>query len=376
MNIAIFIDSYKGTLSSLELSRMIEEHLARNGHDHVVSVPVSDGGEGFIESVEGMFPSSTRVAEAVDPFGNPIDAKYVLKDRTAYIGLYTAAGIALVPESELSPSKTSTYGVGMIIRDAISKGARKIVLGIGGSATNDGGAGMLQALGMRFHGANGEITEPMNGFTIGKVRSIDPGNLESLTEDVEFLLVSDVATPLLGEYGSVNMFSDQKGSSPDERDILEKAMAHYASVVEDHIGHRLRDVPSAGAAGGVGFGVMAFLDTKVELGIEYLIDLFDIKTLIKKSDVVIIGEGRFDRQTIHGKAPYGIAKLAKRYGKHVVGLFGTIENGLKQDYIDEIHVISPDYVSKEESLSQPKASFKKMLSNVNLDRFEGKRRRL
>ncbi|MFW5894955.1 MAG: glycerate kinase [Bacillota bacterium] len=365
MNIAVFIDSYKGTLSSIELSNMIEAHFKATSHN-VFSLPISDGGEGFIEAIETVYPDDCHRIPTEDPLGNRINAKYVLKDKTAYIGLYTAAGLALLKKESLNPLKTSSFGVGLIILDAIKKGAEKIVLGIGGSATNDGASGMLQALGVRFFNGNVEIEERMTGGLLDQVTSVDTRDLETRIKNTVFVVASDVKAPLLGPKGSAHVFSTQKGADKDKREYLEKAMAHYADVVETHTGRHHRHDPGAGAAGGVGFGALSLLKAEMVSGIDFLIELVDIESIIKQNDIVIVGEGRLDDQTSQGKAPYGIAKLAKRHNKMVIGLFGSIEGSPATDYIDEVYAVAPQYAPYKESLLNPMPSFLKMLQDVKI----------
>ena len=366
MNIAVFIDSFKGTLSSLELSHMIEEHFLKT-HHHVSSVPISDGGEGFIDAIEASFPNSCEHVETEGPLGEKIEAKYILHNTQAFIGLHTAAGLTLLKKSALSPTAASSYGVGLIINDAIKKGAKKIVLGIGGSATNDGGAGFLQALGVRFFKAGSEIKQRMNGDLIDKVTAIDIRPIQPILNDVEFVVASDVKAPLLGPLGCANMFSIQKGATNKVRDYLENAMKHYADVVERTVQKRVRNIAGAGAAGGAGFGAMSLLNATIVSGIDYLIQLLDIEKRIMESDVVIVGEGRLDHQTIQGKAPYGIASLAKKHKKTVIGLFGSLKDDLQFDLLDQLYVVAPEYASHEESLLRPKVAFKKMLNDVKID---------
>ncbi len=366
MNIAVFIDSFKGTLSSLELSHMIEEYFSNKEH-HVLSVPISDGGEGFIDAIEAVFPESCEYVQTEGPLGETIEAKYVLQNTTAHIGLHTAAGLTLLKKSALSPIVASSYGVGLIMNDAIKKGAKKIVLGIGGSATNDGGAGFLQALGVRFFKGGEEIKQRMNGDLISKVTAIDTRPIQSLLDTVTFVVASDVKTQLLGRLGCANMFSMQKGATNKVRDYLENAMRHYADVVERTVQKRFRYTPGAGAAGGAGFGAMSLLNATIVSGIDYMIALLDIEKLIMQSDVVIVGEGRLDFQTIQGKAPYGIASLAKKHGKKVIGLFGSLKDDLHFDLLDKLYVVAPKYATHEESLLKPKVAFMKMLNDVTID---------
>ncbi len=365
MNIAIIVDSFKGTMSSSTIARIIEKDLVKRGHN-ILTMPISDGGEGLVETIETHFACSGIYVQTENPFGETIYSEYVIVDNCAYIEMSSAAGITLVKRKDLNPLVASTYGVGILIKDAILKGVKKIVLGIGGSCTNDGGAGILQSLGVEFYIEDELIMERMNGFLIGEVTKIKLGNLRKNIEGILFELASDVKNPLLGKNGCSTIYSSQKGASPKQKQILERNMISYSNIVKKTVGFDYSELEGSGAAGGVGFGCLAFLDANIYSGIEYLIDLLGIEEKIKKTDIVIVGEGKYDHQTKHGKAPHGIAKLAKKYNKKVIGVFAIVENGVESELIDEIISIVPKYATMEESFNNPESSFAKLVKDIKI----------
>ncbi len=365
MNIAIIVDSFKGTMTSTEISSIIHKYLAEKGHD-AVTIPISDGGEGLVETIKAHFLCSGIVVSTEGPFGEKISSEYVIVDDCAYIEMSSAAGITLVKRENLNPLIASTYGVGTIIKDAIKKGVKKIVLGIGGSCTNDGGSGILQALGVKYYIGNKLVRERMNGSLVGDITSIELGNLSKNIAGISFDLASDVKNPLLGKNGCSIVYSSQKGANHDQITLLEKNMTAYSYVVENTVGSDYSELEGSGAAGGVGFGCLAFMNAKIYSGIEYLIKLLNIEEEIKKSDIVIVGEGKFDKQTKYGKAPYGIAKLGKKHKKRVLGVFAIVETGVGCEYIDEIISIVPKYATIEESFKNPQLSFSKLVKDIKI----------
>ena len=365
MNVAVIIDSFKGTMTSSEISFMVQKELSERGHDVVVA-PISDGGESLVETIKTHFLCSGIIVPTFGPFGESIESEYVIIDNCAYIEISSAAGITLVKRDDLNPLLASTYGVGLIIKDAIKRGVKNVVLGIGGSCTNDGAAGILQALGMEFYNEDGLIESNMNGALIGEITRIELGSLKKNIKDVSFDLASDVSNPLLGNYGCSIVYSSQKGATSEQKKLLEKNMISYSNAVFNTVKFDYTKLEGAGAAGGVGYGCLAFLDANIYSGINYLIELLDIEDRIVESDIVIIGEGKFDKQTKFGKAPYGIAKLAKKHNKRVLALFAIVEEGLVSTLFDEIMSVVPKYASLEESCSHPQQSFMKLVKDIKI----------
>ena len=365
MNILVAIDSFKGTLSSSELSQIIHDFFVPQGHQ-VHMIPISDGGEGFIESIQIALSCPIQSFPSYGPLMDPMDVHYILHDKTAYIELHAASGITRIAKQRLNPMKTTTYGLGLLIKHVINEGATQIVIGLGGSATNDGGAGMLQAMGMKFYHENLLIEEPMNGELLGSIDHIDHHELNELIQGIHFEIASDVTNPLLGSKGSTHVFSKQKGATFDQIQTLESNMTHYASIIEKTYQTSFLNHSGAGAAGGVGFAALTCLNAKLHSGISYMIDFLDLESKIKQSDVVIVGEGKLDFQTRFGKAPFGIASIAKKHDKKVIGLFGSSTERDVSDYIDHVYVVVPDYATEEESLEHAAYYFKKMLSSIAL----------
>ncbi len=366
MKIIAAVDSFKGTLSSVDISHILKMHYEKENHQ-VVSIPISDGGEGFVDAIQSFYQEEIIVVDTFGPLGDDIKASYIMHDDIAFIELSSVSGINKIEKKRLNPMQTTTYGLGLLVLDAIHKGAKKIVLGLGGSATNDAGAGMLQALGVKFYRDYQEIREAINGNLLAYITSFDTSKMDAIIKDVSFEMASDVKNPLLGDDGCAHIYAEQKGANQDMQTLLETHMHHYANIVENHFGVKHRFDEGAGAAGGFGFGAMAFLNAKIHSGIDYMINLLDIESYIADADVVIVGEGKLDKQTLFGKAPYGIAKIAKKHGKRVIGVFAVSETKVDSKFLDEIYVIVPKYADQEFSMNKPKVALEKMLKDIKVD---------
>lgn len=367
MKIIIAVDSFKGTLSSVDISHIVKSHYEKAGHQ-VLSIPISDGGEGFVDAIENFYQDELIVVDTYGPLGDSTQSTYLIHDKIAFIELSSVSGLNKIEKHRLNPLQTSTYGLGLLVRDAIMKGAQKIVLGLGGSATNDAGAGMLQALGVKFYHKDALINETINGKLLNQITSFDTKHMDELIKGVTFEMASDVKNPLLGDNGCAYIYSEQKGASIEVRDRLETYMTQYADVIEKHFNQSYRYNAGAGAAGGFGFGAMAFFNAKIHSGIDYIIDLLDIESYIEDADVVFVGEGKLDKQTLFGKAPYGIAKIAKKHHKKVIGIFAISDKVDEIKFLDEIHVIVPTYADQVTSMNHPEEALKKMLDNIEVDR--------
>lgn len=365
MNILVAIDSFKGTLSSVDLSNLIFEHFTPQGHT-VKMIPISDGGEGFIDSIQTFLGCDKKTLTSYGPLMDHLDVNYIMDKETAYIELHTTSGLTRIEKKRLNPMKTTTFGLGVLIKHVILEGAKRVIIGLGGSATNDGGAGMLQALGVDFYTEDALITEPMNGELIGSVHHFDTQKCDELIRGVTFEIASDVTNPLLGLTGSTHVFSKQKGATLEQMKTLEKHMSHYAYTIESSLKHKFQDIPGSGAAGGVGFACLSILHAHLHSGIGFMIDLLHIETYIKESDVVIVGEGRLDDQTLFGKAPFGIALMAKKHNKKVIGLFGSRTSGDVSMIIDQVYTVVPKHATEEASLLDPVKYFCLMLNDIIL----------
>lgn len=325
MKIVVAVDSFKGSLSSIEAGKAVRDGILRACDAEVRVFPLADGGEGTVEALVTGMNGFYQDVMVTGPLGEPASCRYGLLEerKTAIIEMSGAAGLTLVPEPLRNPMKTTTYGVGEVIRDAIGKGCRNFIIGIGGSATNDGGAGMLQALGFDFLDADGApIAYGAAGLKHLK-RISGEHALKELTE-CTFQIACDVNNPLCGPFGASVVYGPQKGADPQMVLELDEILNHYAGTVRDTFQQDLRNIPGTGAAGGMGFAFLSFLNAKLEPGIEIILKEIGLEQEIRDADFVITGEGRLDFQTSMGKAPVGVARLAKKYGKKVIAFAGSV----------------------------------------------------
>lgn len=330
MKVILAPDSFKGSLSSLEVGQALEEGIRQVfPAAEVVKIPMADGGEGtveaFVTATQGRIVSCT----ALDPLGIRRESFLgIMGDgETAVIEMAAASGLTLVPLEQRNPMVTTTYGTGELILKALAMGCRRIILGIGGSATNDGGAGCLQALGVRLMDENGEEL-PFGGGSLDKLVSIDRGNLDPRLKDVEIIVACDVTNPLCGEQGASHVYGPQKGATPDMVKHLDQGLAHFAGVIQAQLGVDIREVPGAGAAGGFGAGLMAFLGARLQPGVNLVIQFSGIESHMANADLVITGEGKIDSQTATGKAPLGIARMAQSHNVPCLGIGGILEGDI------------------------------------------------
>lgn len=326
MKVVIAIDSLKGSLSSIEAGMAIKDGiLAAKPDAEVIVKPLADGGEGTTDAlIEGM--NGERIDLTVTgPMHTPVDAYYgYLKDtNTAVMEMASAAGITLVPDSEKNPLLATSYGVGEMINDAIQRGCRNFIIGIGGSVTNDGGIGMLKALGVRFLDENGEDAGE-GGQALAKVARIDVSGMNPLLKECHIQVACDVNNPLCGENGSTYVYGPQKGVTEDMKKTLDEAMAHFARVTSETLENDYMNTPGAGAAGGLGYAFLAYTGAALTPGIELILDAVGLEEELSGADVVVTGEGRLDFQTAMGKAPVGVARLAKKYNAKVIAFAGSV----------------------------------------------------
>lgn len=326
MKVVIAIDSLKGSLSSMEAGMAIKDGiLAAKPDAEVIVKPLADGGEGTTDAlIEGM--NGERIDLTVTgPMHTPVDAYYgYLKDtNTAVMEMASAAGITLVPDSEKNPLLATSYGVGEMINDAIQRGCRNFIIGIGGSVTNDGGIGMLKALGVRFLDENGEDAGE-GGQALAKVARIDVSGMNPLLKECHIQVACDVNNPLCGENGSTYVYGPQKGVTEDMKKTLDEAMAHFARVTSETLENDYMNTPGAGAAGGLGYAFLTYTGAALTPGIELILDAVGLEEELSGADVVVTGEGRLDFQTAMGKAPVGVARLAKKYNAKVIAFAGSV----------------------------------------------------
>ena len=330
MKVVIAIDSLKGSLSSLEAGQAIQEGIQVVYPDaHVVVRPLADGGEGTVEALTIGMGGQLMQVNVTGPLGSPVPAEYGIleatpaRPKTAIIEMSAAAGITLVPDEKRNPMYTTTYGVGELIRDAIQHGCRHFIVGIGGSATNDGGIGMLQALGYDFLDKDGKPVS-YGGVGLQSLSHISTENVLPELKECTFRIACDVTNPLCGPMGSSAIFGPQKGATPEMVKELDEALLHYAELSKETLEHADRFYPGTGAAGGMGFAFFTYTNAVLESGIKIVLDEIALEDVLKDADFVITGEGRLDSQTALGKAPIGVAHLAKKHGKKVLAFAGCL----------------------------------------------------
>lgn len=329
MKIIFAIDSFKGSLSSMEAGHAAERGAKAVFPDaQTVVLPVADGGEGTVDALIAGLGGETVYLSVTGPLGEPVWAKYgVVREKSlAVMEMAQSSGLPLVPEGKRDPRNTTTYGLGEMIRDAAKRGCREFIIGIGGSATNDGGIGMLSALGAHLLDKDGQEAG-IYGRDVEKIEEIDLSTLDPALADCRFRIACDVNNPLCGERGASAIFGPQKGATPEIVARLDAALAHFARVAEKTIGQDNSRLPGAGAAGGLGFAFKSFLGAVLRPGIEIVLEAVELARHAQGADVVVTGEGRMDAQTAMGKAPSGIAAIGKAAGAKVVGLCGSMGDG-------------------------------------------------
>jgi glycerate kinase len=325
MKIIIAPDSFKGSLSSEEAAAAMVRGIMRVMPDvKLIRIPMADGGEGTVSAILCVTKGKKLSVPVCDPMMKLTNAVYgVLNDGSAIIEMAQASGITLIPQTERDPMEASTFGTGEMIIAAFEQGCRKIYIGIGGSATNDGGMGMAEALGVRFYDAHGHILTG-KGRSLNQIHSIDVSNIDDRIRETEFIVMCDVRNPLCGPDGASVVFGPQKGASQEQIGILDAGLQNYAEKLEDCIGAHVIDVPGAGAAGGLGAGLMAFCNAKLVSGCNAILDICGFDRLLQDADLVITGEGRIDKSTGFGKVPHSIATRASKQGVPVVALGGGV----------------------------------------------------
>lgn len=324
--IVVASDSFKGSLTSEEVALNVEAGICHVCPScKVDKVCVADGGEGTIEALCQTLGGEIVEKTVSDPLGRPVRASYaVLADgQTAVMEMSEASGLPLLKECERNPLKTSTYGTGELIADALKRGCRRFLIGIGGSATNDAGMGMLTALGFRFLDADGNVL-PGIGESLNYVADIDDSEVLPAVSEAGFTVACDVDAPLYGPRGAACVFAPQKGADPDTVKVLDEGLRHFSDVLIRCMGKDVGELPGAGAAGGLGGGFVAFLNATLTPGIEMVLDAIDFDAVISGADLVITGEGRIDSQTLGGKTPYGIMLRAKKQGIKVAAIGGSV----------------------------------------------------
>ena len=358
MKVVVAIDSLKGSLTSMEAGMAVKEGiLAAKPEAEVIVKPLADGGEGTTDAlIEGLKGERINVT-VTGPLGAPVSCYYgYLKEtNTVVIEMASAAGITLIDKKD--PLRATTYGVGEMINDAIVKGYRSFIIGIGGSATNDGGIGMLKALGFEFLDENGNDAGE-GGQALYKVKTIRTENKNPLLDQCRFQIACDVTNPLCGKNGATYIYGPQKGVTDDLKKDLDQAMASYAKAVTKCLGCDNSNTAGAGAAGGLGFALLSFLHASLIPGIDLILNAVGLEKELKDADIAVTGEGRLDHQTAMGKAPVGVAKLAKKYGAKVIAFAGSVTPeaaACNRAGIDAFFPIIRQITTLEEAMKQDKA---------------------
>lgn len=332
-NFILVPDSFKGTLSAIEVCNIMKSSIKNLYKDaNIISVPVADGGEGTVDAFLYALGGEKKSVWVSDAFNEQkILAHYaMLKDNIAVIEMAACAGLPLV-KNRLEPDKTTTFGVGELIVDAINSGAKKIILGLGGSATNDGGCGMAAALGVKFKDEQDQKFIPTGG-TLSKIYKIDMNNIYPKIKDIEFISMCDVDNPLCGRLGASAVFAPQKGADKDMVKLLDEGLAHLAKIIKRDLHIEVKDIKGAGAAGGLGAGSIAFLQSKLTKGIDVVLDTINFDELVSKADIVFTGEGKFDSQSLHGKVVMGVANRSQKYKTPVIVVTGAIGENIQEAY--------------------------------------------
>jgi glycerate kinase len=352
MKVLIAPDKFKGSLSAIEAAEAIGRGIRKVVPDAQISLcPIADGGEGTAEALCSVLGGEWVSCTVEGPLGTQVEAQYcwVQSSATAVMEMSAASGLRLLDRSApLRPRDCSTYGTGQMIKDAMQRGAQRIIVGLGGSATTDGGAGMAAALGYEFFTSDGELMErptPANLLALIRIKG------EEVPDFPEIVVASDVRNPLLGELGSARVFSPQKGATEDDVQALEWALEHLADMAAEDLGKHFRDTPGAGAAGGLGFGLLTFCNATIQSGFELVAEMLQLEKLICEAELVLTGEGSLDSQSIQGKGPVGLALMARAQGKPVIGFAGRIEaNSSVIDYFDAIVPLCDEPIPLDESL--------------------------
>jgi glycerate kinase len=355
LKIVIAPDSFKESLTALEVASAIEEGFKRVLPNAIyVKVPVADGGEGTVQAIVDACGGDIIKLPVSGPLGDEVEAFYGLlgDGRTAVIEMAAASGLHLVPFAKRNPLLTSSFGTGTLILHALNKGVKKIILGLGGSATNDGGVGMMTALGARFLTKDGQAVRN-GGQGLSGIAHIDTAYLDSRLVDVHFEVACDVDNPLCGRKGASAVFGPQKGATPGMAEQLDSNLGHYANQLKLLSGKDVRDIEGAGAAGGMGAALLAFLSTRFRPGIEIVMETVGLQEKVAGASLVITGEGRIDSQTLHGKAPVGVARIAKAAGCKVIAIAGCLSTDsqvVHQHGFDAVFSITPGPMDLQEAL--------------------------
>ena len=363
-------DSFKESMSAAQVCQAMQRGIQNVIPDaHIIHVPMADGGEGTVDALISSLKGQSIACEVTGPLPEQrIQTYWGLIDagQTAVIEMAKANGIHLLKPSQRNPMLTSTYGTGEMIKQALDLSVKKIIMGSGGSITNDGGAGMAQALGVQFLNHAGELIQVCGG-NLDQVKSMDLSGLDPRLVDTEIIIASDVNNPLCGPNGASIIFGPQKGATPEMIKQLDQNLGHFADVVAGQIGCDYRHVAGAGAAGGLGFGLMAFTAASIRSGVELMIEQVQLSKKIAQADYVLTGEGKIDSQTSLGKTPFGVAQLARKFNKPVIAFAGLVGEGIEDLFesgFSQIVGINPPDCPLEEALKNAEMNLEKAVAEI------------
>lgn len=369
MNIVIAPDSFKESMTALEAAIAIESGFKQEmPHAHYIKVPMADGGEGTAQSVIDASGGTMKKLTVTGPLFKPIEASYGLSEdqKLAVIDMASASGLEKLKAEQRNPLKTTTLGFGELILDALETGVEELLLGLGGSATNDGGAGMIMALGGKLLDKNKESISP-TGAGLKDIASIDLSELHPHLKDVSIRVACDVDNPLTGENGAAFIYGPQKGATPEQVIFLDENLRHFAHMIETELDLKVDKIPGAGAAGGLGAGLMAFLDADLQKGGDLIVEILGVDKKIAQADLVITGEGNINHQTKFGKTPVAVSKIAKKYGIPVIAIAGSLSDDYDSVYeegIDAVFSIIPRLSDLETALSEGKTNIEETARNI------------
>ena len=360
-------DSFKGTMSSIEVCNIMKKAITDSTSNvKVIAIPIADGGEGTVDAFLSALGGDKIYLKVRGPFFTEIDSFYgILPDGTAIIEMAAAAGLSLVGNN-LQVGDTTTYGVGKIIKHAVNNGCTKIILGLGGSATNDGGCGAAAALGVIFKDINGKAFIPV-GKNLGDIYSIDAKSFNKNYRDIEFVAMCDINNPLSGENGAAAVFGPQKGADAKMIAVLDKGLTNLANVIQKDIGKDISNIAGAGAAGGMGGGMVAFFNCKLQKGIKVMLETVKFEEIVQDADYVFTGEGKIDAQSSMGKVISGVAGITRRYNIPLVALTGNIEENLNEIYekgVTSIFSINTRPMCFEKAIKHSRKNLYDVMKNI------------
>ncbi|MGE5558410.1 MAG: glycerate kinase [Bacillota bacterium] len=357
-------DSFKGTLSSAEVIEILSTAASHHFPDAgIVKIPVADGGEGTVEALVAAAGGEYRTAEVAGPLGEKVKARYgVIRGDIAVIEMAQASGLTLAPQEKRNPLSATTYGTGELIRAALDEGLKDFIIGIGGSATNDGGTGASQALGVRFFDGEKKSTG-FGGRELAKIRRIDLSGMDPRIKECRMTVICDVTNPLTGEKGATRVYGPQKGATVEMLEELEQGMQNFAGLIRAQTGLDPDGIPGAGAAGGLGAALVCFFKAILKPGIDTVLDLVNFDRLLSGADLVVTGEGRIDGQSVYGKVPVGVARRCKGRGIPVIAVTGGMDEGAYLVYEQGIDAIIPT-VNRSMSLEEAMARSRQLMEDA------------